>query len=735
MNRHKPQPTFKHSRLALLLATLPLAAQAEGVDIAAAEALPAVSITATRLPKPIEAVAPNISVLPAAGDDAARVRDIKTLFADEPGVGVGRDPARRGNGSVNIRGLDGNRVLLQVDGVTVPSLYGGGGGAISGRDMVELDSLSAVEVVKGPYSGLYGADAIGGVVAYRSLTVDDLLKPGASRGGHMRTGYYGADKSSKLGGALGFREGAWSGLLSYTGRQGDNQSSMGENDSTSANRTKANPLDWSSNALLGKLAWTLAPGHSLAITQEVFSRSQRGDFLSNYSPAILSQRATDKSRRNRSSLRYDYAVSGSGLVGAKFNLYRQHGESSEFALESRAGGVLRSTNAGFEQDARGIDAQINQRFDLGSQLHTLSWGGEYSRTETSRPRDRTQYNPDGSTSKVVGGEVFPQKAFPDNRSGRLGLFVQDEITLASGMTLTPSLRYDRYTLTPEPDARFANANPAGYRVADYRDSAVSPRLSLSLPLSPGWTGFAQLGTGFRAPNFDDAMLVFSNPAQGYEVLPNPDLKSETSRSLEVGARYHGPALQLAVTAYHSRYRDFIENVLLSPRDTNGNGVNLEYQARNLGKVRIQGLELKALWRMHTDVALRGALAYAKGDDLEDGTPLASVAPLSGNMAVDYHHGDWQASLNWRGAQRKSRLSGATLFRAPGYGVLDLSGSYQLAANATLSAGLYNLADKKYWLWSDVNGLDVSPGPRSAAAVIDRYSQSGRTASIHLEYTF
>ena len=69
---------------------------------------------------------------------------------------------------INIRGIDGNRILMMVDGVRIPESYAGGGsnGAISGRDMVESDTLKQVDIVKGPYSALYGSDALGGVVIW-----------------------------------------------------------------------------------------------------------------------------------------------------------------------------------------------------------------------------------------------------------------------------------------------------------------------------------------------------------------------------------------------------------------------------------------------------------------------------------------------------------------------------------------------------------------------------------------
>jgi hemoglobin/transferrin/lactoferrin receptor protein len=69
--------------------------------------------------------------------------------------------------------MEGNRVLMIVDGVRVPD---GLEGAIPlGRDYVDISSLKRVEILRGPASGLYGSDAIGGVVSYTTKDPSDYL--------------------------------------------------------------------------------------------------------------------------------------------------------------------------------------------------------------------------------------------------------------------------------------------------------------------------------------------------------------------------------------------------------------------------------------------------------------------------------------------------------------------------------------------------------------------------------
>ncbi|MFC4157781.1 TonB-dependent hemoglobin/transferrin/lactoferrin family receptor [Chitinimonas lacunae] len=714
--------------LAALLATLPVLPAFADTPTAAAAALPTVSVTASRLEKKTEETAPNVAVLAPEGTDRSRVRDIQSLVADEPGVSVARDPNRRGNAGFTIRGIDGNRLLMTVDGVRLPDLYQGGGAAISSRDLVELDSLAAVEIVKGPYSGLYGADAIGGVVAYRTLSPQDLLEPNARFGGRASLAYHGADESSKLGGQMALRSGNFAALLSLTARRGHNLDNQGSNDSIGASRTTPNPLDWNSHNALAKLEWQLLPDQRLSLTHEQFEREVDGRLLSNLSASVLAQDSHDQSQRRRSTLAYDYRGSGP-FSAARLSWSHQTLDSSELVDEWRPGAVRRVSEGRFDQELDAFDAQLTHRLDGGDLVHSIVWGGEYTRSQTERWRDRTEYRPGIPPNKRVGGEQFPHKTFPDNRNTRWGLFVQDELAWASGMTVTPSLRYDHYELNPSPDALFALSNPFNHLVSDYSDSAWSPRLALSLPLGSGWTGFAQLGSGFRTPGFDDAMLVFANPLFGYEVLPNPQLKAEKSRSLELGTRYRSQGFEWSATAYHNRYRDFIEQVLVSPRDTNHNGVALEYQAQNLDRVRISGLELKAAWLALPRLTLSGALAIARGDITSDQVPLDSVDPLSGHLRADYRFEQWQVGLLARGAARKKRVSRPDGFRTPGWGTLDLTAEWRFGRAGSLHIGVYNLGDRKHWLWSDTRGLAATGAP------LDRYSQPGRNVAANLELRF
>ena len=92
--------------------------------------------------------------------EAAQVKDITGLLDQLPGVSV-RDSGGRGSQtSVFVRGASNSQIIVLIDGVRVGSATLGA----AALNAYPVEAIERVEVVKGPFSGLYGADAVGGVI-------------------------------------------------------------------------------------------------------------------------------------------------------------------------------------------------------------------------------------------------------------------------------------------------------------------------------------------------------------------------------------------------------------------------------------------------------------------------------------------------------------------------------------------------------------------------------------------
>jgi hemoglobin/transferrin/lactoferrin receptor protein len=147
-----------------------------------------VTVTSTRTEQDVSDVANTVTVIPAQKLERENASDIKDALRYEPGVSVRNQPSRfqaagaatgrSGNEGINIRGLEGNQVLLQVDGVRLPNFFTFGAQAAGRGDYIDIEAFKTIEVLRGPASTLYGSDGLAGAVSFITKDPRDLLTLG-----------------------------------------------------------------------------------------------------------------------------------------------------------------------------------------------------------------------------------------------------------------------------------------------------------------------------------------------------------------------------------------------------------------------------------------------------------------------------------------------------------------------------------------------------------------------------
>lgn len=471
-------------------------------------------------------------------EDIARAGadDLLDALRGEAGIALqGRSIG--GRRVISLRGMDSKHTLFLVDGRRIGASDGVVGHSDFQYDWIAVDDIERIEVVRGPLSVLYGAEAMGGVVNVitrragdrwaGSLRLEGLWADGDRGGDGHRAG---AQVGGPLGAGLGLRAG-----VATTRRDA----------LAAADEPRLSVLE-GQHKTDGWLAVDAAPaeGHRLALEHRE-GREERWADARERSGARRWHRSDNHIERRHSAVAWEAEWDVGGGAASALQAYR----SELDVVNVRTAGV--AVNPPQRLTDQVLDGQWRQSF------------GGVALTGGFEARNESLQDPG-----LPGGSSLARHR---------ALFVQAETALAPTLDLTAGLRHDRHDLFGE----------------DW-----SPRAYLVWRAGGGWTVKGGTSHGFKAPNLKQ--IVPGGRREGPNtVLGNSDLAPETSDALEAGAAWAGRGRELEVMLFDQRVRDLIELRLVSPGPAPGIGTyvyeNLA-RARLRGLEAAWAEQLGAGWR-------------------------------------------------------------------------------------------------------------------------------------------
>ncbi len=718
-----------------------------------AATLDSIVVVASRAAEPLSQVVSSVAQVERADLDQYLVHDLDGLVRYVPGMSVPREGHRFGANGFAIRGLEGNRVRILVDGIPLADAYSIGQFASAGRDMVDMEMLERVEVLRGPASTLYGSDALAGVVAFRTRDPADILAfAGGAHAFGARAAWDGIDDSHLLAAhwAGESASGRWLAMAAASRREGH------EADNRAWREADApNPSDYRRESALAKLVHDAGGAGRYTLVFDA-SRQERQTSVNSlrfgagrYSTTYQLD-GDDFDRRGRISLSGQWQPglvwleSLDALLHVQDTTVRQ--ESDQYRLPDRATPYesLRWRRFDYDAEATGLSLVGQARHEGGRVSHWQVFGLDVTRHHYEGLRDGTETNlATGAVTSTVLGEPLPVRDFPNSVATSAALFWQDEMRLGERLALIPGLRAEWYRLRPRPDEIFSADFPDA-RPVNVDERETTPRLALRWSLGGGHSLFAQYARGFRAAPFGDVNIGLILPVYNYEVRANPDLRAESSHGLELGWRHVGETLRASVSVYENRYRDLIEsraNLGIDPATG-----RLVFQSINRDRARIRGVESDLLWHLDGRFPrlrgwqLRGALAWSQGDDTRRSVPLNTIDPARATLGLRYDADSdrWGGELALVAARRKTDIDhgNTELFAPPGFARFDLYTWFEPWRGARVNAGLFNLGNRRYWEWATVRGLEADV--RNLAATdesVGFYTSPGRNFSVSLSLSW
>lgn len=704
---------------------MPLLAGSDKAIYAELKSLEPISVIATRGDRLISDVPNSVNIIDGNEINRRNSKDIKELFSDDLDVevrsqgarfGISSGVGRTGQESINIRGLEGNRVLMMVDGIRMPHSFDYSSASVGRGDYVELDGIGQIEILKGPSSTQYGSDGLAAAVNFKTVTADQLLKD-REKTAVIKAGYRSINESSSGSVRLAQRGLDWSALLISSLTSGAQTINQGIIDVPDANRTKPNPENNHQRYLLAKIEKQLSGAQNIVLTLEDVSKYRKTNLYTARTSTIFDHQAKDQLKRQRISIdvitkKRVFGFEDESLI--KFWL--QQARVNQLSIEDRQ--IDRSRDNNLFDNSVGINANwVNYQDGEISRKWTYGFDVQQSRITQA-------VNRSGDYDDVV-------KYFPDTQRNLAGLYTQLELD-GHGFSLIPAIRFDRYQF---------KSSQAGYAlpVVNLSDSAISPSISGIWKWRPLAKPYISWSKGFRAPTQDQVNNGFSNLRHGYTSIGNKNLKSEKAHGLEVGIKGMFAQSRYTIAAYSNQYRDFIEQRIVggTARPTDP----LIYQYINRSQATIQGLDLRLETVLNLHWTLTSGWVYSRGRTTSDDgqkQPIDTIQPMRASLGLSYQQHTWKVAGQWlhTWAKRSSDVGTVTdtqtrlqvpQYVAPSYSVLNLKAQWQIKKDLNLSFGINNLFDKKYWRWSDVRGLEA------ASPVADAYTAPGRNISVALRY--
>ena len=638
--------------------------------------------------------------------DKQMVSDESDLVRYDPGISV-VEGGRSGSNGFTIRGVDKDRVAINVDGLAqaesrsseaFQELFGAYGNFNANRNTSEPENFSEVTLTKGADSLKSGSGALGGAVNYKTKSASDYISEEKPYHLGIKGGYIGrnSQKFSSITAA-----GTWLGLdalMVYTRRFGketknnsdaadtvitDNKQSWNPNagstnyGSRGVARSKPDPQDWVNKSTLFKLGYNFNDKNRIGWIYEDSRTDRTTTELSNMWAANWKGEALgdtrsrqDISYRKRIGFEYKNQLDQGPWDSLNLRYDRQTIDMSTWTWDLPTDYAQNGINSDVYHMFRNIRQKTAQysvdtekQIDFSKSVWAMQYGLGGSKNDNGNS-DHSYwvrlYDPKYQTSNNQELTMLVESSSKNRFAYWNNTF---QFGYSSQYRLNAGLRYDNSSSKAKDNPNYTPAirGQIPYLGSERKHSGFSYGLGLDWKFTPHLNLLAKYSTGFRAPTSDETWLLFPHP--DFYLKANPNLKAETAKNFELGLAGSGKAGNFKLSGFQTRYRNFIELTYMGVSSDNPNSPNYApisdgtalvsspvWQNQNRSSAWVKGLEFNGTWNLDSIGLPQGThagvnVSYIKGKAKQTNEQETPINALSPWSAV-YNLGYDAPSKRW-----------------------------------------------------------------------------------------
>jgi hemoglobin/transferrin/lactoferrin receptor protein len=647
--------------------------------------------------------------------------------------------SQQSGGSPMLRGFATNRIVISVDGVRMNTAIFRSGNI---QNVISIDpfSVEQTEVLFGPGSVIYGSDAIGGVMSFKTLQPDFGDKDSVNIGGS--TSFRTASANKEMTGHFDVNVG-WEKFAMLT--------SISYNNFGDLRMGSYGPQEYLKNFYVQRFdTLDIAMANSDPEVQILTTYSQMNVMQKfSYKPSdkwLLNYNFQYSTSSNNA--RYDRLIrTKNGLPrSAEWYYGPQEWMMNNFSIENSGHTpwydemVIRIAHQHFEESRHDRDFNKKTRYNRYEDVDAISANFDFTKSLTTT--DKLNYGVEavydiveskGIDENVITGEkVAGPSRYPQSDWASYAAYLTYDHKFSKKFDASAGLRYNYYILNADFDTTFY---PFPFTTAKLNNGALTGSIGFVYnPAEKFSLGFNS-STGFRSPNVDDMGKVFDSEP-GSVIVPNPNLKAEYAYNVELSlAKIFGEFLKTEIVGYYI----YLDNALVR-RDFTMNGLDsLMYDGemskimavQNAAFAQVYGLQAGAEIKFPAGFGISSRFNWQKGiEELEDGTtsPLRHAAPWFGKTALNYSAQKLKLSFYtvYSGEVSFENMPDEEIGKSymyaidedgnpysPAWLTYNFRAQYQFNDNFAINAGIENITDLRYRPYSC--GI-VAPGRNFVAGI-------------------